>query len=85
MRKCCVCGKVVGDDDGYEVLGYTYHAECFPIMLLADKTRCYYCHKIMRKGDAVVSLASIGCGGREDLVCEKCTQKHFGRNKKGRK
>lgn len=79
MRKCCVCGQHVADGEGYESLNYVFCENCFPRFALDYKTRCYYCHKIVRKGDMVTSLADLGCGGRKDLVCEKCAKKHFGR------
>lgn len=79
-RKCCVCGNVV-EDGGYEVLGYKYHRECFPFFKAEGKQRCYYCHKIMRKEDEVVSLGDLGVGGYGDRVCVKCADKHFAKGK----
>lgn len=79
MRRCCVCGKSVADDEGYESLGYVFHEGCMPKITLGDKTRCYYCHKIMRRGDTVTALDDLGVGGRSDFACEKCVNKHFGR------
>lgn len=81
MRKCCVCGGGVEDGEGYESLGYIFHERCLPKFPLTDKTRCYYCHKILRKGDMVTALDDLGAGGRNDLACEKCVRKHFGRGK----
>ena len=75
-RKCCVCGGIVAEG-GYEVLGYKYHEQCFPFFETNEKQRCYYCHKIMRKGDKVVSLGDLGVGGNNDRVCVKCANKHF--------
>ena len=77
MRKCCVCGKPVTDEESYEVLGYSYHEQCLPRRTLEVKQRCFYCHKIMRKGDEAVSRGDLGCGYQDELVCDKCTKKHF--------
>lgn len=79
MKKCCVCGGVVADGEGYESLGYIFHERCLPKFPLKDKTRCYYCHKIMRKGDMVTALDDLGQGSSRDLACEKCIRKHYGR------
>ena len=77
-RKCCVCGGKM-DEVEYEVMGYAYHKECFPFWECEEKQRCYYCHKIMRKGDSVVSLGDLGVGGYGDRICIKCADKHFGK------
>lgn len=82
MRKCCRCGGVVADEEGYESLGYVFCEKCFPRFPLLDKTRCCYCHKIMRKGDMVTALDDLGQGSPRDLACEKCVRKHYGRGNK---
>lgn len=76
-RKCCACGEKVASGTGYVVMGYAYHNECFPFKGCDEKDRCYYCHKILRKGDTIVTLGDLGAGGRSDRVCVKCANKHF--------
>lgn len=75
-RKCCVCGGTI-KEGGYDVLGYNYHAECFPFTEAQEKQRCYFCHKIIRRGDRVVSLGDLGVGAISDRACSKCADKHY--------
>jgi len=75
--KCLLCGDLVPSGKGYVALGYHYHKECFPFKECDEKDRCYYCHKILRRGDTIISLGDIGMGGSSDRVCVKCADKHF--------
>lgn len=80
-QKCCTCRNPVVNGTGFTVMGYRYHDYCFPIIECEEKQRCYYCHKIIRKGDQCVSLGDLGIGGNDDRVCAKCTNKHFAAGK----
>lgn len=81
MRKCAICGDPIVNGTGYVALGYAYHDRCFPRQIISEKQRCFYCHKILRKGDESVCLGDIGVGGYHDRMCMKCADKHFGDEK----
>ena len=77
VHRCLLCGEPVVAGTGFVALGYYYHDYCVPFKEVEEKQRCFYCHKILRKGNTALSLADIGMGGRDDRVCTKCAHKHF--------
>ena len=77
VQRCVICDEPCVRGVGYVALGYRYHPQCFPFKEAPEKQRCFYCHKIIRRGDKIISLGDLGMGGSRDRICAKCADKHF--------